>query len=308
MYFSQLPNVYVRTTSYRNNSVDPYVLAKNIFRRIAIRKDLDSALLGFSQYTILNAERPDQVSTKFYGTSKYDWVVLISNNIINLYDEWPMNEHELYNYVIRKYGSAGGIHHWVTQDVRDGKGRLVLSGNREVKENFTYMKYDGTMVPKLDLIKPISNWEHEYEQNEYKRNIYILREEYISMFLQEFSSLVAYLPNEETDPDTLAKKSLNTTQESFKSVSPRYATNIGQTSSIEFSVQQDFSSKTFSSATKTINQGDVLATGAVVAKTTTAITGKAGTSTTEVTNQYGSSTISNNTGTAGNAGNAGSNY
>ena len=105
-YFSYLPEVYVRTSSYRTNNVDPYVLAKNIFRRIKIRENLDDIVLGFSQYTIPNNSRPEQVAYEFYGRMEYDWVVLLTNNIINVYDEWPMTEHELYQYMVRKYGPA----------------------------------------------------------------------------------------------------------------------------------------------------------------------------------------------------------
>ena len=86
-YFSNLPDVFVRTSSYRQNNVDPYKLAKNIFRRIKIRDELDDVILGFSQYTIKNNQRPDQVAGEIYGSMGLDWVVLLCNNIINVYDD-----------------------------------------------------------------------------------------------------------------------------------------------------------------------------------------------------------------------------
>lgn len=297
-YFKQLPNVYVRTSSYRQNSVDPYVLAKNIFRRIAIRENLEDIILGFTQYTVKNNDRPDQVALEYYESMQYDWVVLLCNNIINIYDEWPMNEHELQNYIYRKYnGDPSGVHHWVTQEVKDTKGRVVLKGDIQVPENFTYMKYDGTVVPKELLVRPISNYDHEYQINEFKRNIYLLRKDYLGQFVEEFGTLVRYLPNEETDPDTLDKRSPNTVSEAFIPVKPTYSTNIGQTSSIQFSTQQDFSSKLFASSAASIKEGDTLSTGAVVARTTaaskTAITAVAGQTSIEQTNQYGSSGVAN---------------
>ena len=295
-YFKQLPNVYVRTSSYRQNSVDPYVLAKNIFRRIAIRENLEDIILGFTQYTIRNNDRPDQVALEYYESMQYDWVILLTNNIINMYDEWPMNEHELQNYIYRKYdGDPSGVHHWVTQEVKDNKGRVVLRGDIQVPEDFTYTKYDGTVVAKELLVRPISHYDHEYQTNEFKRNIYLLRKDYLGQFVEEFGTLVKYLPNEETDPDSLSKRSLNTVAEAFIPVKPTYSTNIGQTSSIEFSTQQDFSSKVFGSTAATINQGDTLATGAVVARTTapsnTAVTATAGQTSIEQTNQYGTSGV-----------------
>ena len=127
-YFSYLPDVFVRTKSYRTGTNDPYVLAKNLFRRVKIRDDLSDVILGFEKYTIQNNERPDQVAEKVYGNVNYDWVVLLVNNIINVYDEWPMTEQELYNYMVRKYGKddVEGIHHWVTQEVRSARGDIQL--------------------------------------------------------------------------------------------------------------------------------------------------------------------------------------
>ena len=90
-YFTHLPIVAVRTSSYRQNNVDPYTLARNLFRRIKIRESLEDVILGFDQYTIAVNERPDQVAYKKYGNMSYDWVVLLCKNLVNLYEEWPMS-------------------------------------------------------------------------------------------------------------------------------------------------------------------------------------------------------------------------
>ena len=68
-YFSYLPDVEVRVSSNRVNNVDPFKVAKNIFRRIKIRESLDDIILGFTQYTIKNNQRPDQVALEVYGLS-----------------------------------------------------------------------------------------------------------------------------------------------------------------------------------------------------------------------------------------------
>ena len=83
-YFSYLPDVLVRTTSYRTGNNDPYVQAKNLFRRIKIRDDLSDVILGFEKYMIQHNERPEQIADKVYGDVNYDWVILLTNNIINL--------------------------------------------------------------------------------------------------------------------------------------------------------------------------------------------------------------------------------
>jgi len=284
-YFSYLPNVYVRTSSYRKSNVDPFSLAKNIFRRIKIREELDDVILGFQQYTVKNNQRPDEVALDAYGDMKLDWVVLLCNNIINLYDEWPMSEDELERYIDSEYEEeADSVHHWVTQEVKDTKGRVLLKAGREVPENFTYRRLDGTYLPKDTIIRPISVYDHETEKNDYKRNIYLLRKTYLTGFIQEFKNLCKYLPNVETDPETQSKKSLDTVEEQFVTTKPTYNTNIGQTSSIDFASESDYSSRTFDTNGATISEGDVLADGTTVVTTSTAGI----TSASDPINQYGS--------------------
>ena len=289
-YFSYLPNVQVRTSSYRTNNVDPYKLAKNIFRRIKIRENLDDIILGFNQYTIKNNQRPDQVALDVYGSMEYDWVVLLTNNIINLYDEWPMSEDELERYIDSEYEEdADSVHHWVTQKITDTRGRTLLRDGRIVSEDFSYTRPDGTAIPKEDLVRPISVYDYESEKNDYKRNIYLLRKEYVSGFIEEFSNLVDYLPNDEVDFDTQTKKTKDSVQEQFISVKETYSTNIGQTSSIDFASEADYSSREFDTSAATISEGDVLADGSTVVTTGVAgVSSNIGTT----TNQYGSATSS----------------
>ena len=290
-YFSYLPNVEVRVSSYRINNVDPFKVAKNIFRRIKIREELDDIILGFTQYTIKNNQRPDQVALEVYGDMDLDWVVLLTNNIINLYDEWPMSEDELERYIDSEYEEdADSVHHWVTQKITDARGRTLVNADRTVPENWTYTRPDGTAIPKDELVRPISVYDYESEKNDQKRNIYLLRKEYINGFVEEFSDLVQYLPNEEVDTESRLKRSKDTVQEQFINVKPTYTTNIGQSSSVEFASEADYSSRTFDTSAASISEGDVLADGSTVAVTT--VTAGANLSGTTTSNQYGTATSS----------------
>jgi len=301
-YFSYLPNVEVRVSSYRVNNVDPFKVAKNIFRRIKIRENLDDIILGFTQYTIKNNQRPDQVALEIYGDMDLDWVVLLTNNIINLYDEWPMSEDELERYIDSEYEEeADSVHHWVTQRITDIKGRTLIKADRTVPENWIYTRPDGTAIPKDELVRPISVYDYESVKNDYKRNIYLLRKEYINGFVEEFNELVQYLPNAEVDTEGRLKRSKNTVREEFIKVKPSYSTNIGQSSSVDFASEADYSSRTFDTSAATISEGDVLADGSTVVTTGTAgVSSDVGTT----TNQYGSATTSSS-GTGSSSGNSG---
>ena len=151
-----------------------------------------------------------------------------------------------HSYMVRKYGEneVDGVHHYVTQEQRNADGRIVLKGDIQVPQDFTYRKYDGTFVPLEELTRPVSNYDYESEINDYKRNVYLLRRDYINQFVEEFEEMVGYLPSAETDPDSEAKRSENVVQEQFISVKPTYQTLVGQTSSIEFASTQEYTSRT----------------------------------------------------------------
>ena len=308
-YFSYLPNVYVRTSTYRQNNVDPYVLVKNLFRRVKIRDDVEGFITGFTQYTIGNNERPDSVSQKFYGDPEYDWVIMMTNNIINLYDEWPMTEDELYKYCVSKYPSAEGIHHHESMQVKDGNGNIILREGLTVPHNFTYRRPDGTVVPPSELIQPITNYEYEAKQNDYKRNIYILRRPFLTTFLEEFQTLVQYEDSREVDDNTGFKKTTDAIKENFIPVKPTYSTNIGQTPSVDFAVQQDFGNITVDTSGATIEEGQQLADGSTTVTTTetqVSSTGNAASSNTAITETASeSSSSSSSSSSSGSSGSSG---
>jgi hypothetical protein len=295
-YFSYLPDVFVRTSSYRTGNNDPYVQAKNLFRRIKIRDDISDIILGFEKYIIQHNERPDQIADRVYGNVEYDWVVLLTNNIINVYDEWPMTEQEMYAYMVRKYGAkhVESIHHWVTQEIKSTRGDVILRDGFEVAQDFEYSRPDGTLIPKEELVRPVSNYDYELALNDYKRGIHLLKPQYIDAFVEEFEKLVEYLPSNEVDPATGIKKTAAAVAEAFTNVKPTYETLVGQIPSIQFASSAEYTSRSFGSSDPTISEGDVLADGSTVVSvsvstgTSSATIEQAGQMDTTETNQYGS--------------------
>ena len=246
-YFSYLPNVYVRLDSIRKQGVDPYVQAKNLFRRIKIRDDLSGALLGFQQYSVQGNERPDNVAEKAYGDPKLDWVILLANNVINIYDEWPMSESELMDYVERKYKqNPAVIHHYETVEIRSPQGDLLLDAGIEVNADFQYTDSEGRVY--YDKVRPVSNYDYELSENDYKRNIYLLKPAYLANFISEFTDLVEYLPNDEVDEDDL-KKTFSVIDESYLTDKTVYSSDIGRVAVTKKASEADYGDRDFATST-----------------------------------------------------------
>ncbi len=88
-YFREVPDLnYISPLRDRPNS-QTYVRAKNLFRRVKIRDDLKGVFVIYNEYEIEGDDRPDIVAHKVYGDETLDWVILVTNNIINVRNEWP---------------------------------------------------------------------------------------------------------------------------------------------------------------------------------------------------------------------------
>lgn len=134
-YFKELPN-FEYIANFPNQSFnDDYVVAKNIFKRAKLRSDISSAITAFNYYQIVDNERPDQVAAKVYDNAELDWVILITNNITNINQQWPLDNNSFYKYLIDKYGSDEELtktHHHETVEFRDEYGRVVVPGGYQV--------------------------------------------------------------------------------------------------------------------------------------------------------------------------------
>ena len=209
-YFRQLPNLlYPSFLSEKKSSLD-YVEVKNIFRRVKVRDDLYNNFVVFQKYEIPEGARPDTVAEEIFGSPNLDWVVLTVAGIINVRNEWPLSNHDLYNYVENKYGnSINSTKFFETKEVKDSSGRLILPKGKVVDSNFTIPNPTNPSAT-LNPVVSISNFVYETRLNEEKRNINILREEYLAEFLEDMEDIMTYNNSSEfLDRKTIQAENLN---------------------------------------------------------------------------------------------------
>ena len=209
-YFRQLPNLlYPSFLSEKTSSLD-YVEVKNIFRRVKVRDDLYNNFVVFQKYEIPEGARPDTVAEEIFGSPNLDWVVLTVAGIINVRNEWPLSNHDLYNYVENKYGnSINSTKFFETKEVKDSSGRLILPKGKVVDSNFTIPNPTNPSAI-LNPVVGISNFVYETRLNEEKRNINILREEYLAEFLEDMEDIMTYNNSSEfLDRKTIQAENLN---------------------------------------------------------------------------------------------------
>ena len=191
-YFRELPDLrYPSFLSDKMSSLD-YVEVKNIFRRAKLRDDLQNNFTVFDKYEIPMGARPDTVAEDLYGNAQFDWVVLTTAGIINVRNEWPLEDRDLYNYAFKKYGNAlNSPRFFETTEVKNSDGVTILEKGKVVDSNFT-IPNPNTPTATLNPVIGISNFEYETRLNDKKRSIFILREEYLQEFINDIRQIMTY--------------------------------------------------------------------------------------------------------------------
>jgi hypothetical protein len=197
-YFRYVPNFEYVNRLRENKTILEYIQVKNLFKRGVIREDIFTDLTNFTKYSIVGDERPDNIANKVYGSQYYDWVVLLSNNVINYQNEWPMSQQSFQNYLDTKYITEQNLystHHYETKEVKDSYGFILVPAGLVVDKNFSYTFYDGglgTEITKTNITTEVTNYDYEVKKEDEKRNIYLLKKEYLSIITRNIKSSLLY--------------------------------------------------------------------------------------------------------------------
>ena len=193
-YFRQLPDLEYPSLSNERESIYDYNRVKNFFRRAVIRDDILESYVSFEKYLIQGNERPDNVAYKVYDDSQLDWVVLLVNNITSVRDQWPMSEGDFSNYLNDKYTEEqlSYIHHYETMTILDGQGRLIQPEGYYVGPDHSVTFIDDGVNRTETKIKSVSYLQHEIAQNDAKREIDVLKPEFLTIVLRDLKNIMQY--------------------------------------------------------------------------------------------------------------------
>ena len=156
-YFKQVPNFEYVNRTKGSQDISNYINVKNLFKRGRIRPDIFGNLSFFTKYKIVGDERPDNIAFKEYNDSSLDWVVLLANNMLNVYDEWPLPQNSLDEILLEKYGTYdelySGVHHYETVEIKNIKGGIILPGGLETpktwRTNGNYIQAINTKINQI---------------------------------------------------------------------------------------------------------------------------------------------------------------
>ena len=208
MFFNIVPNIEYdeKPISYPFSESD-FVVAKNFFRRYKINDDIFQYAVFFKKYTIKDGERPETLAEKFYGNQFYDWVILLTNNMVNAQYDWPRTNYEIYKMVEQEFDDPySEISHYEIKETI-GHYQAGLHVDKTFYDSTHKLNIGGSVQTKNgnEIASPITVAEYYQEENEKKREIYLLKSRFLESFVKDFKKQNLYKKDDNYITQTLKK-------------------------------------------------------------------------------------------------------
>jgi hypothetical protein len=175
MYFKLIPKIY-----YDSAGTGQPKIVTNLMRRVGIRAKVKTNTMLFDTYSVREGETPEIIAHKLYGDSELHWIVMLVNNVIDRYHDWPMSTNQFNSYLNQKYVDAdgnpdmSGVHHYEIAQT---------SGDT----NTTIEVTDLTTYPNASTV---TNYEYEQRRQDRIREIRLLDPKYRDIFVDEYQNLM----------------------------------------------------------------------------------------------------------------------
>jgi hypothetical protein len=197
-YFQRVPD-FNYVSRLPDSKIGDYIRVKNLFKKGKLREDIFQNLAFFEKYKIVGDDRPDNVAFEIYDDSSLDWLVLLSNNVLNVQSEWPLPQTDFDRFVLDKYGDYdtlyNGIHHYETTEVKNTQGVTIIPAGLQVDSSYSVSYYDfftDLQVTTGNLAIPVTNYEYEEKVENDKRNIFILKPRYLNIVFDDMEEIMQY--------------------------------------------------------------------------------------------------------------------
>ena len=197
-YFQRVPDLnYV--SRLPDAKIGDYIRVKNLFKKGKLREDIFQNLAFFEKYKVIGDDRPDNVAFEVYDDPSLDWIVLLSNNVLNIQSEWPLPQTDFDRFVLDKYGDYdtlyNGIHHYETEEVKNSQGVTIVPAGLQVDSSYSLSYYDFFVDQQIttgNISIPVTNYEYEEKIDDNKRNIFLLKPRYLNIVFDDMDDIMQY--------------------------------------------------------------------------------------------------------------------
>ena len=155
---------------------DRTIAIRNFLKKFSFRKVIRENSSAYSSWIVREEDTPELMAHRIYNSPYYDWIILLFNQIINPLFEWPLSEREVFRLCETKYGVSNVYtHHHYKSDTPV-----------EIEDLPKDIIVDSRYAKKIS----VTNHQYEFEINDKKREIILLKPEYLSQVLQEWENII----------------------------------------------------------------------------------------------------------------------
>jgi hypothetical protein len=175
MYFNAIPKIYYDSAGTGNPKI-----VTNLLRRVGVRAKVKVNSLLFDTYKVREGETPEIIAHKLYGDTELHWIVMLINDIIDRYHDWPLTGAQFNSYINQKYvdsdgnPDSSGIHHYEIEQTSGSTKKTI-----EVTD---IINYPSALT--------VTNYEYEQRRQDKIREIRLLDPQYVKLFVDEYENLM----------------------------------------------------------------------------------------------------------------------
>ena len=204
-YFSNFPRVQYDFPDGVSRNIN------NISLRAIIAEEVFDTVTSFETYSVRDGDTPETLAFDFYDDVNLHWIIMLANNIMNVYRDWPMTTNQFDLYLRQKYGKVIVNDSEVVLNDEDYQTYIEFEGLPE--NNFTTYIHDSEIVVRphhfedenkirynwdtvtsttisLPDVLPVSIYEYENKLNEAKRDIIIPKSYLVEQIKKEFREML----------------------------------------------------------------------------------------------------------------------
>ena len=176
MYFRQFTKGFYDLKNDGNEK-----LVTDLMTRVKVREKVIDEISLYDSYDVPSGERPEDTAFKHFGSAKYHWVILLTNNITDAYYDWPMSDQTFETFIRDKYSNPDAIHHY---EVTTSSGKTTGDGPDDYSHKIE-VNSDASGA------QSVSNREYEQRLQDEKRQIKLLNPSFLGTFITEFEKLIS---------------------------------------------------------------------------------------------------------------------
>ena len=188
-YFKNFSAIYYTLNNETRLLVD-------ITKRVILDGEVINNTDAYVEYQVKDTDTLQSISNAIYEQTYPFWIIMLVNKMLNPYIALPFNEANLLKYISNKYGDDNiyNIHHYEDENGNIVDYPLVFENNnyyRIIDNN--KIQINEKLIYNNQLYQkniPVTNYEYENRINESKRNIKLLKPEFLDTIVEQFNSAV----------------------------------------------------------------------------------------------------------------------